>query len=68
MTTFLHVFQPLVLCRLPVFSLKPHALKILSNGFSTHGEAEVASLCKQFAITGKEPAKTVLYFSMHKQG
>ena len=28
----------------------------------------MASLCKQFAITGKEAAKIVLDFSMHKQG
>lgn len=33
-----------------------------------YGEAEVASLCKQFAITGTEAAEIVLDFSMHKQG
>ena len=33
-----------------------------------YGDAEVASLCKQFAITGKEAAEIVLDFSMHKQG
>ena len=33
-----------------------------------YGESEVASLCKQFSVTGKEAAEIVLDFSMYKHG
>jgi hypothetical protein len=33
-----------------------------------YGESEVASLCKQFSITGNEAAQIVLDFSMYKHG